>query len=62
MSRKPKIEFRLRAYYPNYYSVQQVLSHPFEEGLADGSPGFLMPELEFKPGSTNFSIASITEY
>jgi len=48
MSRKPKIEFRLRAYYPNYYSVQQVLSHPFEEGLADGSPGFLMPELEFK--------------
>lgn len=48
MSRKPKTEFRLRAYYPNYYSVQQVLSHPFDEGVAGGPPGFLMPELEFK--------------
>ena len=48
MSRKPKTEFRLRAYYPNYYSIQQVLSKPFDEGLMEGSPGFLMPELEFK--------------
>lgn len=48
MSRKPKTEFRLRAYYPNYYSVQQVLSHPFDEGVTEVPPGFLMPELEFK--------------
>lgn len=48
MSRKPKTEFRLRAYYPNYYSVQQVLSHPFDEGVTGVPPGFLMPELEFK--------------
>ena len=55
MSRKTHIEFRLRAFYPNYYSIQQVLSHPFDEGLAEGSPGFLMPELEFNtPGEQEF--------
>lgn len=55
MSRKTNIEFRLRAYYPNYYSIQQVLSPPFDEGLAEGTPGFLMPELEFKnPGEPTF--------
>jgi hypothetical protein len=48
MVRTPNIEFRLRGYYPNYYSIQQVLSHPFDEGVPGGSPGFLMPELEFK--------------
>jgi hypothetical protein len=31
MSLEPKIEFRLRAYYPNYFSIQQILSHPFDE-------------------------------
>ena len=57
MSRKSKTEFRLRAYYPNYYSIQQVLSNPFDEDLAEGSPGFLMPELEFKaPGKQSFQL------
>jgi hypothetical protein len=55
MSRKPNTEFRLRAYYPNYYSLQQVLSHPFDDGVAENLPGFLMPELEFKkPGEQTF--------
>ncbi len=48
MPRKSNIEFRLRAYYPNYYSRQQLLSHPLDDGMMGSSPGFLMPELEFK--------------
>ena len=47
MSLKPGIEFRLRGYYPNYFSIQQILSHPFDDGTSDGSAGFLLPELEY---------------
>ena len=62
MSLEPKIEFRLRAYYPNYFSIQQILSHPFDEGLADGSSGFLLPELEFKnPGDPAFQSLPLTK-
>jgi len=47
MSLEPKVEFRLRAYYPNYFSIQQILSHPFDEYISDGSSGFLLPEFEY---------------
>ncbi|MCX6246761.1 MAG: hypothetical protein NTW10_03415 [Bacteroidetes bacterium] len=55
MSPKKNTEFRLRSYYPNYYSLQKILDHPFEEGLSETIPGFLKPELEFKkPGDPEF--------
>jgi hypothetical protein len=44
----PKTEFHLRAYYPNYFSVQQILTQPFSQEPGDGLPGFLLPELEIK--------------
>jgi len=52
MSRETNTEFRLRAYYPNYYSIQQLLLHPFDDGLTKSSSGFLMPEMEFKNPQT----------
>jgi hypothetical protein len=56
-----KTEFHLRAYYPNYFSKLQVLSHPFGDDSADGSPGFLLPELEIKnPGDQAFTSLPLT--
>jgi phosphoenolpyruvate synthase/pyruvate phosphate dikinase len=56
------IEFRLRAYFPNFYSIRQILSHPFNEGFEDGSSGFLSPELEFKnAGDHDFQLLPLTK-
>jgi phosphoenolpyruvate synthase/pyruvate phosphate dikinase len=59
---EPTIEFRLRAYYPNFYSIRQILSHPFDKGFGEGSAGFLSPELEFKnPGDQDFQSLTLSK-
>jgi phosphoenolpyruvate synthase/pyruvate phosphate dikinase len=45
--------FRLRGFYPNYFSVRQVLSGHRNKQLHATDPGFPKPELEFRsPGDT----------
>jgi hypothetical protein len=56
MKEKTATDFRLRAYYPNYHFMQKILTDPYGDAAADDSPGFLLPELEFKlSGDSSFS-------
>ncbi|MCX6249436.1 MAG: hypothetical protein NTX61_01670 [Bacteroidetes bacterium] len=58
----PVNEFRLRAYYPNYFSIRQVLVNPFDRIAEEGKTGFLLPELEYKkPGGKSFHSLPLTK-
>lgn len=51
----PGTEFRLRAYFPNYFSLQHLLKHPYDDSLSGNLPGHLKPELEIRnPGQDSF--------
>jgi hypothetical protein len=53
MIREPQTEFRLRAFYPNFYALKQILAESNEQKKSDS--GFPNPEIEIKkPGDLNF--------
>ncbi len=59
LSKKPK--FRLRNYYPNFYSIRKVLSNPYDDGSFEDSPGFLHPAFEYQlPGEPGYRSMPLT--
>ena len=47
MYHEPHKEFRLRAFYPNYFAIRQILDEDIDHGIAYDSTGFPRPELEY---------------
>jgi hypothetical protein len=61
MSGEQHREFRLRAFYPNYFGLQQLLSGAGGLEKPASDPGFPEPELEFRnPGETEFQRIPLT--
>ncbi|MCX6245052.1 MAG: hypothetical protein NTU98_10145, partial [Bacteroidetes bacterium] len=55
ITKEPQREFRLRAFYPNYISLQQLLAGPSGHKPSSPDPGFPKPELEYRnPGDPDF--------
>ena len=59
-TKKPYKEFRLRAFYPNYFMIQQVLDEQPDNISPVDNSGFPLPELEYKdPVDHTFHLLSL---
>jgi len=61
MMKEADIRFRLRAYYPNFFTIRTILNHPKSQGSWVNQPGALKPELEYaNPGEEIFRPLPVT--
>lgn len=61
MALNTSIEFRIRSFYPNFFSLQQTMNGAEKDGAPFAGQDFRKPELEYRrPGETSFHDLPLT--